>query len=564
MVIAQSIWKQLLGTILANSPTWYDGDECPDEDTVFPKILVVRKATEDEKCALDNDVVGDFIQLDGIFSQSEWFQEAVQDAIGDSIQNFFYNDEENKREITLAATFAEGDNVVTVSWSGTEDDPFIINAGPALCTKVIECVEAATNLTLQDVTVKNLQVNENVTVDQDVTIYGDLTVDGSTTINNLADNIDLFTLNGSGVSTGDDVTNTINEMIDNKSSTITNTVDGHTIATHTGANGTATDIKETVTGLGTAVLTGNVISIPYTNEEGVTESTTVDITSALETAAANISDDQVLSAGANSDLGLTLTPETVTDTDGSSQTNWVIEGTIKPTKIASGNPISDTNKVVTEDTLNTALDNATHWFMGDELGSVEAVDNQILTVAVNTDISQRWVETTADSILIPKQLAQPAWQTIDVSAHDGTWKSWVTTPDTTNSWGYDYWIKDTEVTIPAAPYTAPAGYKRQIEVSVQFITTYVNTINNINITNSIENNTLTKLLWGEQRHFAGIDDWIVSSHIHTVITNDSGVSGTVTIRTVIGTRTWLTPMIDNGNVTNSDTTMAYKYVLVQG
>lgn len=63
-------------------------------------------------------------------------------------------------------------------------------------------------------------------------------------------------------------------------------------------------------------------------------------------------DDQVLIADASSVMDLTFTPTVTTDPDSQvDRTDYTVSSTIKPTYISSGNPVSPTNKIVTEDSM---------------------------------------------------------------------------------------------------------------------------------------------------------------------------------------------------------------------
>lgn len=59
---------------------------------------------------------------------------------------------------------------------------------------------------------------------------------------------------------------------------VTGQLTGNTIATHTAVDGTVFDIKETITSVGTVTLSGNILTIPFTDEAGVTTNRTVDLT----------------------------------------------------------------------------------------------------------------------------------------------------------------------------------------------------------------------------------------------------------------------------------------------
>jgi hypothetical protein len=61
--------------------------------------------------------------------------------------------------------------------------------------------------------------------------------------------------------------------------TITNTVTGHLIGTYTNEAGAVVNINETVTTLGSLTLVGNILTVPYTDENGVVTNRTIDLTS---------------------------------------------------------------------------------------------------------------------------------------------------------------------------------------------------------------------------------------------------------------------------------------------
>lgn len=59
--------------------------------------------------------------------------------------------------------------------------------------------------------------------------------------------------------------------------TVTNTITGHKIADYTNESGAVVAIDETVTALGTPTLAGNILTIPYTDENGVVNNRTVNL-----------------------------------------------------------------------------------------------------------------------------------------------------------------------------------------------------------------------------------------------------------------------------------------------
>ena len=156
------------------------------------------------------------------------------------------------------------------------------------------------------------------------------------------------------IADSEDITTAVQDLIDASTDVVTNTVAWHLIATHTSVDGTAVAINETVTSLWNWTLTGTVISIPYTDENGVTSNSNTDVAWLMNSAVFQSNDDQVLTAWATSDMDVQLVPTTVTDPDSQvDKVNYEISVTPKPTVICSGNPLSATNKLLTSDTLTT-------------------------------------------------------------------------------------------------------------------------------------------------------------------------------------------------------------------
>ena len=93
--------------------------------------------------------------------------------------------------------------------------------------------------------------------------------------------------------------------------TLTNAITGHKIGTYTNESGTAVDINETITTLQTFSITGDVITLEYVAEDGLTTTKTVTVPSDVVTTIAN-----------------TITGHKIADYTNESGTNVVINETI--------------------------------------------------------------------------------------------------------------------------------------------------------------------------------------------------------------------------------------------
>lgn len=201
--------------------------------------------------------------------------------------------------------------------------------------------------------------NHNITIDSNNNTL-ELEVDWTTVStapiinsNDLSNTGLAITSTVNGITDSTDITSDVQALITSNTDSVTNTVVGHLIATHTAVDNTVVNINETITSLWDWTLTGTVVSIPFTNENGTTINSNTDLAWLMNSAVFQSNDDQVLTAGATSDMDVQLVPTTVTDPD--SQTdkiNYEISVTPKPTVICSGNALSATNKLLTSDTLD--------------------------------------------------------------------------------------------------------------------------------------------------------------------------------------------------------------------
>lgn len=154
------------------------------------------------------------------------------------------------------------------------------------------------------------------------------------------------------VADSEDIEPAVQALIDASTDSVTNTVVGHKIADHTAVDGTTVAINETVTSLSNGSVSWTVLSIPFTDENWVTTNSNTDLAPLMSSAVFQSNDDQVLTAGANSDMDVQLVPTIVADPDSQvNKTNYEISITPKTTVICSGSPLSATNKLLTSDTL---------------------------------------------------------------------------------------------------------------------------------------------------------------------------------------------------------------------
>ena len=135
--------------------------------------------------------------------------------------------------------------------------------------------------------------------------------DGSTIT--ISDVVSTLIDNGNGTFTYTDesgATTTFSAGVPETITTVTNTITGNKIADYTNEAGVVVAINETVTALDTPTLTGNILTIPYINEAGVTQTVNVDL-SGLASIDINL-DSATYNAAANI--------ITLTETDGTTHT----------------------------------------------------------------------------------------------------------------------------------------------------------------------------------------------------------------------------------------------------
>lgn len=251
-------------------------------------------------------------------------QEFIQDLIGDTIQWFDYNDAlnqwllENPFPIPYTLTSSWNSITLTIAWNPAQTATLVLS-------------NSLTNTGL------------------------------------------VITSSVNWVVSNTDITSAVQSLIDANTDSVTNTVAGHLIATHTSVDNTVVNINETVTSLGTPTIAGNILTIPFNNENGVLQTVTVDLWGITPTNDINIS--TATYTAATNIITLTETNWDVytidlsefsitTNTLPNGDVQIIQEGVVKATipwaitilsyiPTCSWNVVSATNQVLTKDSLTT-------------------------------------------------------------------------------------------------------------------------------------------------------------------------------------------------------------------